>query len=79
MSKSRGRQRGAPHLIYSNVKTLPKYAPEALRQAFEIAAQRGPGVYIQTIAHDDWCDFMNGRGACNCAPEINTKPARDDA
>jgi hypothetical protein len=22
------------------------------------------------IYHDDWCDFLNGRGKCNCDPEV---------
>lgn len=23
-----------------------------------------------TILHDEWCDFWNGRGPCNCDPVI---------
>jgi hypothetical protein len=22
------------------------------------------------IYHDDWCDFLAGRGPCNCEPDI---------
>jgi len=22
------------------------------------------------VAHDDWCEFMNNRGDCNCKPEF---------
>jgi len=22
------------------------------------------------IRHDDWCDRLNGRGECNCDPEV---------
>jgi hypothetical protein len=29
-----------------------------------------PGVYITTISHDNWCDFLAGRGPCNCNPDI---------
>lgn len=33
-----------------------------------------PGLYYCRIAHDDWCDFLNDRGKCNCNPEITIKP-----
>lgn len=28
------------------------------------------GNYHYRILHDDWCDRLNGRGSCNCDPEI---------
>ena len=33
-----------------------------------------PGLYYCGIAHDDWCDFLNGCGECNCNPDITLKP-----
>jgi hypothetical protein len=33
-----------------------------------------PGIVHIDVAHDDWCDLLNGRGKCNCNPEIG--PAR---
>jgi hypothetical protein len=51
-------------------------------QAFDVQRQRAcypamqrppiqPGTIQRvTIAHDDWCDLLNGRGPCNCDPDI---------
>ena len=41
---------------------------EQAKQLFD--AVQTPGVSIMEIAHDDWCDFLNGRGQCNCTPEM---------
>lgn len=30
----------------------------------------GAGVHHVTIYHDDWCNLTNGRGPCNCNPEV---------
>ena len=27
-------------------------------------------VTFASVAHDDWCDAINGRGFCNCDPTI---------
>jgi hypothetical protein len=24
--------------------------------------------------HDDWCELLNGRGPCNCEPELEFSP-----
>lgn len=29
-----------------------------------------PGLYIQTIQHDDWCWLLLGLGDCNCDPTL---------
>ena len=32
-----------------------------------------PGkVYESRVMHDDWCDLLNGKGFCNCDPDITT-------
>ena len=28
-----------------------------------------PGLHSLTVLHDDWCNFYNGQGECNCNPE----------
>jgi hypothetical protein len=30
------------------------------------------GIYYTKIAHDSWCNFLNGKGECNCHPETFT-------
>lgn len=32
-----------------------------------------PGVYSMQVAHDNWCNFLNGKGECNCNPETITE------
>jgi hypothetical protein len=32
-----------------------------------------PGVYYCQIAHDHWCNLLNGCGECNCNPDITLK------
>jgi hypothetical protein len=27
-----------------------------------------------SIAHDDWCDLLAGKGACNCDPDVVVLP-----
>jgi hypothetical protein len=34
------------------------------------------GVFVVNIQHDDWCDLVNGRGECNCEPEISQERLR---
>ena len=40
------------------------------------------GVYMATVAHDDWCEFWNGGDiqkdkACNCHPVVTDKRIED--
>ncbi len=46
---------------------LPKYLPLVIA-----ASERrdGSGIYHIEIRHDLWCDLLNGRGECNCNPEL---------
>ena len=30
-------------------------------------------VHRVQVQHDDWCNFINGRGSCNCDPDLVTK------
>lgn len=41
------------------------YREKALQQILE----EGPGVYVQHIAHDDWCGIWFGR-KCDCDPDM---------
>ena len=43
---------------------------------------RTPGLYMATVAHDDWCEFWNGGDiqsgkACNCHPVVTDKRIKD--
>ena len=54
-------------------KGLPKYAPDVLA-GFDKLSQAGlamPGVYTVEVKHDAWCNLLNGRGECNCNPEVS--------
>jgi len=44
----------------------PKYLDEVIARLQD----REPGVYEATVFHDGWCDLLNGRGLCNCDPEV---------
>jgi len=44
----------------------PKYLDEVITRVQD----REPGVYEATVFHDVWCDLLNGKGPCNCEPEI---------
>jgi hypothetical protein len=34
-------------------------------------------VTVASVAHDDWCDAINGRGYCNCDPDIKMTNVTD--
>lgn len=67
MSEKRRRaaRRGAPAY-------LGKLIAEC--EAGRIPTKPGAALAV-SILHDDWCDLMNGRGVCNCEPEISTVSA----
>jgi hypothetical protein len=53
-------------------KKLPKYGPAVVvkgLQALDTGAMK-PGLYTIDVKHDDWCDLLAGKGACNCNPEV---------
>ncbi len=29
------------------------------------------GLHHVVVRHDDWCALLNGRGECNCRPEVD--------
>ena len=41
----------------------------ALREGRPILRQAG--VHHIRCLHDDWCDLLNGRGVCNCNPDVS--------
>lgn len=47
----------------------PKYLDEVIKRGQAILDEE-PGVYEATVFHDDWCDLLNGKGPCNCEPEV---------
>ena len=49
---------------------IPGYA----KKLAELAQDRQllPGeVYSARIRHDSWCAFLNGRGPCDCDPDVS--------
>jgi len=55
--------------------TIPQHNHQ--RKLRELARQgrlsTAPGVVSGiSVYHDDWCALINGRGVCNCDPEIQT-------
>jgi hypothetical protein len=41
------------------------------------SVKRG-GVYDVAILHDDWCDLLSDKGACNCTPETVMTELKSD-
>ncbi len=60
----KSKRRREPRRAYSE----SNYLPALLEQAQH--APKTPGVYLVSIAHDDWCDLLAGSGPCNCDPEV---------
>jgi len=48
------------------------YFEEMLKQAKNLDLSK-PGLVLMTIAHDDWCDLLSGKGECNCNPIMTTE------
>jgi hypothetical protein len=44
----------------------------------EVETIRSPGLHHISVAHDDWCDLLAGRGACNCDPIVKSPVAHSD-
>lgn len=43
-------------------------------------AHISPGTVAEAIVcHDDWCDLLNSRGACNCTPEVRVTALGTDS
>ena len=47
------------------------HVPKAI--AFLAGKNFPPKLHLLTIAHDDWCDMISGRGCCNCDPEFKVR------
>jgi hypothetical protein len=54
------------------------YMEEVLRQVMNLDLSR-PEAYVTEVAHDDWCNLLAGKGACNCNPEVTIRPISDGA
>lgn len=52
-----------------NKVEVPRYIRKLLRELQNRQLPRGEISHAH-VYHDDWCDFLNGRGPCNCNPEI---------
>ena len=48
---------------------IPNYMA-AMFEAQAAGVFKPGSVYSTTVLHDDWCDQLNGRGPCNCEPEL---------
>lgn len=33
-----------------------------------------PGVHVMNVFHDKWCALLNGKGLCDCAPDVKLAP-----
>jgi hypothetical protein len=56
------------------VPQVPRYTSKLLAAA-ELAHSRGQrGLIHVEILHDAWCDLLQGRGPCNCSPEVHAGP-----
>ena len=54
-----------------NEETLQKCCEILDDWGIVIAPRPEPGTVSHTVFHhDDWCDQLNGKGACNCEPDI---------
>lgn len=47
----------------------PKYL-DRVRERLRATPLWPGGVNHVLVYHDDWCDMLKGRGACNCNPEV---------
>lgn len=59
------------------MRKVPRYVAKVLALAATLPSE--PAVHHMTVLHDDWCDLLNGRGACNCEPElgpVSTEPPK---
>jgi hypothetical protein len=53
---------------------VPHYTSKLLAVA-ELAHSRGQrGLIHIEIRHDSWCALLQGRGPCNCNPEVHAGP-----
>lgn len=51
----------------------PPVPPGYIERVLAMYASANPpvGNHVIEICHDDWCDLLNGRGSCNCEPEVD--------
>ena len=48
-----------------------KQSPNYLRKLAGLQQLVGPGkAFNVQVLHDDWCDELNHKWACNCDPEM---------
>ncbi len=43
------------------------------------AIPKDVGVHQVDVFHDNWCQLINGRGRCNCEPDVRLKWSQPDA
>lgn len=71
MNRHERRTQGKKTLVLSPDPARTKagnYVPQALK----LAENAQPGkVYMTTIAHDEWCEFLTKAGPCNCEPNVS--------
>jgi hypothetical protein len=51
----------------SKAAKWPKYLSKVVEKGQY--AKKGMVSYVP-IYHDDWCKLLNGKGRCNCNPEV---------
>jgi hypothetical protein len=57
-------------------RKTPGYLEAVLREGLRLRDRSGSGLFHVFVQHDDGCDLLNGRGACNCDPDITSRPDR---
>ena len=45
-------------------------APKYLNDVFLLAADLKPGIHHIEVKHEHDCALLNGKGECNCTPEV---------
>jgi hypothetical protein len=46
------------------------YADELRKEHEKASEKNGPGLYHVDVFHDDSCNFLAGKGPCNCNPRV---------
>ncbi len=37
----------------------------------------GESATLTHVEHDNWCDYLKGKGECNCSPDISYKEVKN--
>ena len=57
------------HRRRNRARDIPDYLKKTLGELQ--SRQITPGVHVVDVFHDSSCDFLAGRGPCNCNPDVH--------